>query len=93
MVERVQGYRAKGGPIFDTEQEAKDWEFNAHFLAWWNSCEFQQPSDVLRAILDEKMKLLPIFKMLNGNAIAPLNTPPVPPKPIPSTLEDADHGN
>lgn len=78
MAEKVQAYRAKDGSLFAEEQAAKDHDFGLAFTAWWDSCSFANVSDVLNSIMDERMKLLPIFKLLNGGSnIVPIYTPPL----------------
>lgn len=80
-IETVRAFKASDGKLFESEQDAKDHEFELALAAWWRSCEFTHPADVLTAIMDERMKLLPIFKLLNGgNGIVLRPMPQAPEK-------------
>lgn len=87
MVEKFSGWIASDGRLFKTEDEAKSHEFEEAFYAW--ACErfgvkgndpLPAEMDALyEAIVEDRMKLLPIFKLLNGGS------PPVPPRSADAT--------
>ncbi len=81
MVEKYQAWRSADGELFDSEQEAKDHEFTVT-LATWFKARFPDPgvdgepgTAFWNAMLEDRMKLLPIFKLLNGGSTLTAPTP------------------
>lgn len=86
MIDKVPAYRTNDGQLFEKEQDAKDHEFELAFDVWFKSVtegfdvtQKNTLDDIKMVILDERAKLLPIFKLLNGG-----NPVVAPPRSIPT---------
>lgn len=90
-IEVVRAFETSDGDIFKTEQEAKDHEFECAIKEWIAHVDLaiaSTPEQILAVIFEDRAKLLPIFKLLNGgNPIILSPRPPVTPAP-----EDAANG-
>lgn len=89
-IEKLPGFRVNG-QMFDSEQAAKDHLFEIRLKEWWDGavCTELAPDTVIARILADRMKLLPIFKLLkDGN---PVTAPrPVAPEIEPVELVDVE---
>lgn len=73
-MDKVAAYRTSDGTLFETEQAAKDHEFQITLTVWWEAQDFEAdkatgavfPDRIYTLIMADRMKLLPIFKLLNG---------------------------
>jgi hypothetical protein len=80
MAEKVTAWQASDGTLHQTEQCAKDKDFQLALDAWMEAkFKFTRGDDdlcdqdrgylrVIDAIVEDRMKLLQIFKMLNGES-------------------------
>lgn len=84
MPDKVQAWRSSDGKLFELEDEAKAHEFELAFRAWARSGldagekDFTDPQMIgfINRIIEDRMKLLPIFKGLNGGNGLSVPAPP-----------------
>ena len=79
MVKQVPGWLAEDGSFHLKEDDAKAAEFRIAFTAWVDSIRTDNPNrivsptELIELVFTDRMKLLPIFKLLNGgNGIPPV---------------------
>jgi hypothetical protein len=69
MAQKVTAWRALDGELFETEDDAKSYDFEKGFNGWMDENFDKLPRDAgaFKAIvMRDRMKLLGIFKLLNG---------------------------
>lgn len=79
MVKQVQGWLADDGSLHLKEDEAKGRDFEIAFHAYCEDVisglgteDKSGAAQLVKAMIEDRMKLLPIFKLLNGgNGIPP----------------------
>lgn len=90
-------YKTTDGTWFDTEQGAKDHEFEIAIREWWDENVLPlNDSETIDIMIEQRMKLLTIWKLLNGGSTVIDNLPapffqPQPQAPLaPSTQPAAN---
>lgn len=76
-IEIIRAYKTSDGKPFESETEAKDHEFEIAISAWAKDATDEKGALVLLAcIVPDRMKLAPIFRLLNGGGTPIVLTPP-----------------
>lgn len=74
-IEKVPAWRTSDGQYFEKQDDAKAHEFELQFREYWKMLKVDMlksddddvlVDDIGNRIIDDKDKLLPIFKLLNG---------------------------
>ncbi len=69
MAQKVTAWKAMDGQLFETEDDAKSHDFDKAFSGWLAESFETWPNDATAfkaAVIRDRMKLLGIFKLLNG---------------------------
>ncbi len=69
MAQKVTAWKAIDGQLFETEDDAKAHDFDKAFSDWMAESFAKWPPDVPAfkdVVMRDRMKLLSIFKLLNG---------------------------
>jgi hypothetical protein len=80
MPEKVTAWQAADGTLYASESDAKDHDFKSALAVWFRDrfpspgCDGEPGTAFFGALIDDRMKLLPIFKLLNGGT--PVTAPP-----------------